>query len=271
MIKTPSILLVNKDTFLRLVDHPNQISDDDLEKLEDVVQIFPYCSLAYTLIAKGHFERATMFASQKLRRAAAYALDRETLKVLLLQGFDTEDDEEVEVLSAPTTGDTISETHATKEKPDELDALVAESSRVHLSENLLESGPSVSSEERFKLLDSTEEETPPMQLGHLNEDEEMVHRFGKRLKKNIQQDIIDTFIKSDQRISTFNLNKVAITDRDLSESSTRPPEIISENLANILIKQGKVDKAVEMYEKLMLKFPEKKVYFASRIEDLKNL
>ena len=37
-----------------------------------------------------------------------------------------------------------------------------------------------------------------------------------------------------------------------------------------MTKQGKFDKAVEIYEKLMLKYPEKKSIFANQIEVLKT-
>ena len=44
--------------------------------------------------------------------------------------------------------------------------------------------------------------------------------------------------------------------------------LISESLAVILAKQGKTDKAIEMYKKLSLRNPEKNSYFADRIKDL---
>ncbi len=239
--------------------------DDNLEKLEDVTKIFPYCSLAYTLIAQGHFEHASMLTSQKLRLAAVYALDRDTLKHLLLGENYLE-----QPIPAETTPDSSSDP-STEDKTSELEALMSESSRVYRNDQLLDPTKNAS-EERFKILDSADEETPPLSLGSLNTDEATVERFGLRLKKSVQRDIIDSFIKSEPRISTVNRGeKDAFTDRDLSENSIRPPELISENLATILIKQGKLDKAIEIYEKLSLKFPEKRAYFASRITDLKNL
>mgnify|MGYP002779171742 CR=1 FL=1 len=251
-----------------MVQQPHGFSDDELEKLEDVVTVFPYCALAYMLIAKGHFEKVTMLATQKLRRAATYAIDRETLKDLLLGenhlAVTVEPDTEAAVALQPVT-DVVEPTDG-----DSLDTLVSESSRTHLNDQLL--APTTPPGERFKLLDSAEDETPPLKLGHLNEDEGAVEQFSKRLRKSVQREIIDNFIKSEPRISTLNLGeKDAFTDRDLSVSSTKPPEIISENLASILIKQGRIDKAIDMYAKLSLRFPEKSAYFASRIEDLKNL
>lgn len=46
--------------------------------------------------------------------------------------------------------------------------------------------------------------------------------------------------------------------------------LVSESLAAILAKQGKIEKAMEMYQKLSLKYPQKSAYFASQIEHLKR-
>jgi hypothetical protein len=42
--------------------------------------------------------------------------------------------------------------------------------------------------------------------------------------------------------------------------------LMSETLAEVMIKQGKYDKALEMYHKLSLQNPQKSVYFAQKIE-----
>jgi hypothetical protein len=47
--------------------------------------------------------------------------------------------------------------------------------------------------------------------------------------------------------------------------------VISESLAIILGKQGKTDKAVDMYKKLSLRNPEKNLYFADRIKELTTI
>lgn len=46
--------------------------------------------------------------------------------------------------------------------------------------------------------------------------------------------------------------------------------IVSETLAEILIKQGKKERAIEVLKKLIWKYPQKKAYFASQIESLKK-
>jgi tetratricopeptide (TPR) repeat protein len=44
--------------------------------------------------------------------------------------------------------------------------------------------------------------------------------------------------------------------------------LASESLAEIYIKQGKYDKAMDMYRKLSLRNPQKNAYFARKIEEI---
>ncbi len=57
-------------------------------------------------------------------------------------------------------------------------------------------------------------------------------------------------------------------DADLSSSERVDDGAVSETLAEIYVAQGLKERAVELYRKLCLKYPEKSVYFASRIASL---
>ena len=57
-----------------------------------------------------------------------------------------------------------------------------------------------------------------------------------------------------------------VAAKSLSEDNT----IATETLAGILERQGHFDKAIKMYEKLSLQYPEKSSTFAAKIEKLKN-
>jgi hypothetical protein len=57
---------------------------------------------------------------------------------------------------------------------------------------------------------------------------------------------------------------------DLSVRSTRAElDLASESLAKILARQGKTDRAIAVYERLMVKHPEKMAYFAAQIDSLR--
>lgn len=93
----------------------------------------------------------------------------------------------------------------------------------------------------------------------------------KRLK--MQKEIIEDFIDTTPQMpNPRDKAKSAESEapKDLSEKSQQPiGEIVSENMAIIYKNQGKLEKAVDIYNKLILKFPEKEAYFAARIKELK--
>ena len=54
-----------------------------------------------------------------------------------------------------------------------------------------------------------------------------------------------------------------------SEASNQNANVLTEAMAEVLVKQGKNEKAIEMYQKLSLINPSKSTYFAAKIESLK--
>lgn len=91
-------------------------------------------------------------------------------------------------------------------------------------------------------------------------------------KLSHQLDIIDNFLKMTPRLKAMANAKVKTeAQEDLSlKSSKINKNLASENFANILVQQGKIKKAIKIYEHLILKIPEKKAYFVSQIEKLQN-
>ncbi len=78
-------------------------------------------------------------------------------------------------------------------------------------------------------------------------------------------------IKKEPKISRLNLDKNFYSAVDTARSSVLEDEgLVTETLAKIYAIQGNYNKAIRAYEILCLKFPEKSVYFASLIEEIKK-
>lgn len=81
--------------------------------------------------------------------------------------------------------------------------------------------------------------------------------------------VIERFIQEEPKISPPRPEKLSFENK-ARKSASDQGTVVTETLAKIYEEQGLYPKALEVYEKLSLKFPEKSAYFADRIEDLKN-
>ena len=57
----------------------------------------------------------------------------------------------------------------------------------------------------------------------------------------------------------------------IAQTSNEAKEIATETMAEVFVKQGKIDKAVQLYIKLSFLDPEKSSYFAAKIQQLKGM
>jgi tetratricopeptide (TPR) repeat protein len=93
---------------------------------------------------------------------------------------------------------------------------------------------------------------------------------GNNSRKLIQSELIDKFISTNPRIEPQK-DRVYLPNEDISKPFTEESGgLVTETLAKIYVNQGYYSKAIEIYEKLSLKFPEKSSYFASQIEKVKE-
>jgi hypothetical protein len=90
-----------------------------------------------------------------------------------------------------------------------------------------------------------------------------------RSKKLLQSDLIDKFILANPRIVPVK-DAAKVSPEDISKPYyEREGVFVTETLARIYINQGYYSKAIDIYQELSLKFPEKSSYFASQIELVK--
>lgn len=75
-----------------------------------------------------------------------------------------------------------------------------------------------------------------------------------------------TPITSDLGTDSVSESKV----QESAENSNQTEDIVTEAMAEVLVKQGKIEKAMEVYAKLSFLNTEKSAYFATRIQELKG-
>jgi hypothetical protein len=100
-------------------------------------------------------------------------------------------------------------------------------------------------------------------------EEKPTDRFGKQLKS------FTDWLKTMKRLPQTEIPKV--TDivaeekvEQMAEHSIDEGEVVTETMAEVWLKQGNKEKAIETYHKLSLLDPDKSAYFASLAEQLKN-
>ncbi len=100
-------------------------------------------------------------------------------------------------------------------------------------------------------------------------DDKPTDKFGQQLKSFT--DWLKILRKSP--VSTLNQNITTSTEKkveQMAEHSLQGKEIITEAMAEVWAKQGNIQKAINLYTKLSLQEPDKSVYFAALIDDLKK-
>ncbi len=106
----------------------------------------------------------------------------------------------------------------------------------------------------------------PVQIADKKEEKKPI----KKQKSNKNFDLISNFIENEPRIpkpDEKSGNQIDVSKDSLKEDVA----CMSETLAAIYIKQKLFDKAEAVYKKLMLKNPEKNIYFASQLERIAKL
>lgn len=141
-----------------------------------------------------------------------------------------------------------------------------------------------------KALEDQDGETPPQdspapkrprQKKNVNGPDEIILNDIEHSKKKLspesgkqqeQLEIINQFISAQPRITNLKEKAGVVSTDDLTSAKGGEfgEHLVSETLVEILVNQGKKERAVEVLKKLIWKFPQKKAYFAAQIEDLRK-
>ncbi|MCS4238875.1 tetratricopeptide (TPR) repeat protein [Myroides gitamensis] len=103
------------------------------------------------------------------------------------------------------------------------------------------------------------------------EKEEIITEDEKNFQKSLEkkQAMIDKFIETNPKI--IPTKKVTASPINVELSVQENTSLMTETLAKIYLEQKKYQKAIQAYEILILKYPEKSSFFANQILDIKAL
>jgi tetratricopeptide (TPR) repeat protein len=87
--------------------------------------------------------------------------------------------------------------------------------------------------------------------------------------KKKKEALIDKFIEASPKISPIKSNSDSFVQIDINKTDNS--YLMTETLARVYLEQKKYQRAIQAYEILILKYPEKSSFFADRIADIKIL
>jgi tetratricopeptide (TPR) repeat protein len=265
-----------------LLNHPNNIQPHHVKGLEQTLEKFPYFQGARALYLKALYNQESYKYNFELKKTAAFTQDREVLfdfitsdeftiidkdmylkKVQALYEIEVEYTEisfqqklktDVPPIAFGITDDTFrEEVTETAERLELGKPIHFEANEKHSFAEWLQ----LSSLKKIERMD-TEIPSIDFELAAIPEDKKEDSKFL----------LIDQFLQANPKITPkkedLEIPKSILQPKDTSHFTT-------ETLAKIYLEQKKYDKAIQAYEILILKYPEKSVFFADRIKDIQFL
>jgi hypothetical protein len=295
---------VERERFNTLLQDPAKITNNDIKALNEYRKKYPYFQGLYVIVAKALQQREHPKTEAFIKKAAIYSADRSYLKGIIegeytfpskpnkvtTQQVKSEEKEEVKqeekvIPKAEKKPDTQT---ATSEQQPEKQPVTQKESKPEAKVEAPKPAPKAEAQkpEEYDELKATKLRIEALLRGELPEEEEKptetpqapvednpAKTKTKRAKAS-QVDIIQKFIDTDPRFdakSKGNPYEETEPQEDLSQKNLKNSEaFFTETMAELMLKQKKYKKAINIYEKLGLKFPEKSAYFARQIEKVKS-
>ncbi|WP_395049978.1 tetratricopeptide repeat protein [Flavobacterium sp.] len=278
---------MNVTDYTYLINKPDAINEKQTDALGKVLDEFPFFQSARALRLKGLFNENSFRYNYALKVTAAHTTDRTVLfdfitsdtfvaiqkglydkKILELLDINVVDSEVIkpEIRLEPKIN-TLEQSILTTIKgatPIEVDE------NTKLAEENLEIGKPLgfSINEKHSFQEWLQlSRTQPIVREKVSEVISKTAALDEDKKKKAE--LIDKFIEASPKISPIKQSTESATYFETNKTDNS--YLMTETLARVYLEQKKYQKAIQAYEILILKYPEKSSFFADRISDIKIL
>ena len=260
---------MNRYQLTEYIGQPERMNEQSLAELKDVIDEYPFFQAARMLLVKNLHSLDHIRYNNELKLAAAHISDREKMFFLLndYQKLDVAAKSDISVVDN-YVDDTIQKQDDKKPDNEHIVLPVADLLDYERENNAYFDLSDLSNDnlDEFRSFSSWLK-----QLRDNKTQPEEQQNEKTQSDKNEKMALIDNFLQkgASQRM------KIDKSDSDDNEdfsikSLQENDDLMTETLANIHIKQKHFSKAINIFEQLRLKYPEKNIYFALRIKELKE-
>ena len=290
------------------MQNPEKLSGENVLLLDRLINEFPYFQTAHLLYVKNLHNQNSIHYNNQLKIAAAYSTDRKILYNLITKKdrllhhspFDEKNKNKIpvnenviiETLKVAqeeiTFKENVKNLANDEKKPVFEEIEKTKNDLAILNQNILSEAitASIEMEVRQDVLSENNTKTEQKESAPRNQKKEegfyvnpdAKYSFGEWLKLTSsptaekllkEQELLDKFINEEPKISKPKTEFFSPIDK-ARQSVIEDETFVTETLAKIYEKQGNYLKAIRAYENLSLKYPEKKLFFATRIKEIRK-
>ena len=275
---------MNVTDYTCLINKPNSITENQSDALAKVLDEFPYFQSARAMRLKGLYNQNSFKYNFALKVTAAHTTDRSVLfDFITSESFIAIQKDLYEKKSLELLDINVIDSEIVISKND-LKVEISPSEKL-TSPSIIENKPSASS----KLIEEKLDIGQPLDFSinekHSFQEWLQLSRIQPIIRENAadkspektiideskkkKAKLIDQFIEASPKISPVKHGVPSTIHIDINKDDNT--SLMTETLARVYLEQKKYQKAIQAYDILILKYPEKSSFFADRIADIKIL
>jgi len=296
---------MNKQQLYNLISNPHELNESTLKGIQELIDEHPYFQVARLLLLKNLYLTDNIKFESELKRSALYLSDRTRLFELIHDRYplpvpkkteetkeENKEQKQEKTSSIAVTGsvESVSNYFNVDDVNETLQGGAVEFTFHPDKKNVSEQEP-IPDDQLFEyekagnagyLLNDygfqagLDQDHSFFEWLSVVDSHSAAHPSDAKKKepaaKNKTGEIIDKFLSNLQNESKPVVKEGGVNQKEIKEEdSFDSDDLMTETLANIYVKQGHYERAINIFKKMSLKYPEKSVYFAQQIEKLEKL